>query len=31
MVGTSDTLDVMNHPEKFQKEIGRFCAEKIGL
>lgn len=31
MVGTSDTLDVMNHPEKFTDEVGRFCSEKIEM
>ena len=31
MVGTSDTLDVMNHPEKYQDAVSRFCADKIGF
>ncbi len=29
MVGTSDTLDVMNHPENFADAVGKFCADKI--
>ncbi len=31
MVGTSDILDVMNHPEKFMDAVGRFYSEKIEL
>ncbi|MDO5843677.1 MAG: glucose-6-phosphate isomerase family protein [Methanocorpusculum sp.] len=28
MVGTTDTLDVMNRPEDFMDVIGEFCADK---
>ena len=28
MVGTTDTLDVMNRPEEYMDIIGRFCSDK---
>ncbi|MDO5846487.1 MAG: glucose-6-phosphate isomerase, partial [Methanocorpusculum sp.] len=31
MVGTSDTLDVMNRPEDFMGAVGRFCADKVQM
>ncbi len=31
MVGTSDTLDVMNRPEAFMDVVGQFCADKKEL
>ena len=31
MIGTSDTLSVMNHPENYTEELNRFCSEKLEL
>ena len=28
MIGTNDTLNVMNCPEEYMDIIGRFCADK---